>query len=79
MTHTFCPRTANPLTTRPSLVPASFFPPRKNEMTVNEMIETNKMAKGDQRRTCSLQEAKNSMQSDMCEADMYASAGRTAV
>ena len=27
-------------------------------MTVNEMIETIKMAKSDQRRTCSLQEAK---------------------
>ena len=47
-------------------------------MTVNEMIETNKMAKGDWRCTCSLQE-KNSMQSDMCEVDMYASADRTAV
>ena len=52
-------------------------------MTVNEMIETNLMAKGDQRRTRGLwllsQEAKKSMQSDMCDADMYASTGRTTV
>ena len=61
-------------------MPACFFPPRKNEKIVNEMIEPNKIAKGDHhRRTCSLQEAKNSMQSDMCEVDMYASADRTAV
>ena len=51
-------------------------------MTVNEMIETNLMAKGDQRRTrrwLLSQEAKKSMQSDMCDADMYASTGRTTV
>ena len=55
------------------------FPPRKNEETVNEMNDTNQMTNGDQLRTRSVQEAKKAMQSDMCEADTYASAGRTAV
>ena len=77
MTHTSQPRSAHDA---PVARVHVLFPSQEDEMTVNEMVETNNMAQGDQRRTRNLlsQEAKKSMQSDMCEADMYASAGRTA-